>query len=220
MPSWITSLLKSCVAAFMMLFALSACAEPQSGFEYAPTQQAIPNDNPGKIEVRELFWYGCPHCYQLEPKLAAWVKKLPADVAFVRVPGIARPDWAPGAKAYYALEALGLTDKLHGALFDAIHKHKSLAPNDDAALIGWITKQSGLDGKKVQSAYNSFSVNTKMSRAMQVFRASGATGVPALIVDGKYLSSSTMAGGNDQLLKTADYLISKARAERAARAAK
>jgi thiol:disulfide interchange protein DsbA len=206
--------MKSLITAFLMLFAVAACAEPQPGFEYMQTQQALPTDNPAKVEVIELFWYGCPHCYQLEPTLSAWVKKLPKDVEFKRVPAIARPDWAPGAKAYYTMDALGVTEKLHAALFEAIHKQRSVKPNDDAALLDWIVKQSGLDRKKVEEAYNSFSVNTKMMRASQIFRASGATGVPALIIDGKYLTSSTLAGGNNEALKTADYLIDKARKEK------
>jgi thiol:disulfide interchange protein DsbA len=206
--------MKTLITAVFMLFAVAACAEPQSGIEYMQTQQALPTDNPSKVEVVELFWYGCPHCYQLEPTLAVWVKKLPKDVEFKRVPGIARPDWAPGAKAYYAMEALGVVDRLHAALFDAIHKQRSVKPNDDVALIDWIAKQGGLDRKKVEEAYNSFSVNTKMMRATQVFRASGATGVPALIIDGKYLTSSTLAGGNEEALKTADYLIDRARKEK------
>jgi len=206
--------MKSLLAAFLTLFAVAACAEPQPGFEYMQTAQTMPTDNPAKVEVIELFWYGCPHCFQLEPALAAWVKKLPKDVEFKRTPGIARPDWAPGAKAFYAMEALGLTEKLHAALFEAIHKQRAVKPNDDAALIDWITKQGGLDRKKVEEAYNSFSINTKMMRATQIFRASGATGVPALIIDGKYLTSSTLAGGNDQALKTADYLIDKVRKEK------
>lgn len=206
--------MKSLIAAFLMLFAVTACAEPQPGFEYMQTQQAIPTDNPAKIEVTELFWYGCPHCFALEPQLNAWVKKLGKDVEFKRVPGIARPDWAPGAKAYYAMDALGVTEKLHSALFDAIHKQRSVKPDDNAGLIDWIAKQGGLDRKKVEEAYNSFSVNTKMMRATQIFRASGATGVPTLIIDGKYLTSSTLAGGNEEALKTADYLIEKARKEK------
>ncbi len=205
--------MKSLFAAFLMLFTVAACAEPQSGMEYMPTQQAIPTENPAKIEVTELFWYGCPHCYQLEPQLAAWVKKLPKDVEFKRIPGIARPDWAPGAKAYYAMEALGVGEKLHAPLFEAIHKQRTVKPNDDAALIDWIAKQAGLDRKKVEEAYNSFSINTKMMRATQVFRASGATGVPSLIIEGKYLTSSTLADGNENALKVADYLIEKVRAE-------
>lgn len=206
--------MKSLFAAFLMLLSSMAFAEPQSGFEYMPTQQPLPTENPAKVEVLELFWYGCPHCHQLEPQLTAWAKKLPADVEFRRMPGIARPDWAIGARAYFTLESLALTEKLHAPLFDAIHKQKSLKPADEAAIVDWIVAQSGLDRKKVDEAYKSFSVNTKMMRANQIFRASGATGVPALIVDGKYLTSSTLAGGNLSALKVTDYLIEKARAEK------
>jgi thiol:disulfide interchange protein DsbA len=197
------------------LVSFAAAAEPQLGVEYVPSQQVLPTENPGKIEVVELFWYGCPHCYVLDPQLAAWVKKLPKDAEFKRIPGIARPEWVPGAKAYYAMETLNLTEKLHGAMFDAIHKQKVLKPDNDAGIIDWITKQGGVDRKKVEDAYSSFSVNTKVMRASQVFRNSGSTGVPTLIIDGKYLTSSTMAGGNEETLKTADYLIEKARKEKA-----
>ncbi|HEY3326158.1 MAG TPA: thiol:disulfide interchange protein DsbA/DsbL [Novimethylophilus sp.] len=206
--------MKSFIAAFLMLLATTACAEPQPGIDFMQTQQAIPTDNPAKIEIVELFWYGCPHCYQLEPTLAVWVKKLPKDVEFKRVPGIARPDWAPMAKAYYAMEMLGVAEKLHVALFDAVHKQRALRPDNDAAIIDWITKQGGLDRKKVEETYNSFSVNTKVMRAAQMFRASGATGVPSLIVEGRYLTSSTLAGGNEEALKVVEYLIDRVRQEK------
>jgi thiol:disulfide interchange protein DsbA len=209
--------MKSILTALLMLVSSVAFADPQPGFEYQQTQQVIPTDNPSKIEVTELFWYGCPHCYQLEPQLAVWVKKLPKDVEFKRIPGVPRPDWAPAAKAFYTMETLGLTEKLHGAFFDAIHKQRVVRPNDDAGIVDWITKQSGLDHKKVEETYNSFSINTKLMRAMQVFRASGATGVPTLIIDGKYITSSTMAGGNEAALKVADQLIEKARGEKTAK---
>ena len=163
----------------------------------------------------EIFWYGCPHCYHLEPQLAAWVKTLPKDVYFKRVPGLPQPAWAPMAKAYYAMEALGVLDKLHNKLFDAIHKQRVLRPDNEAAVITWITNEGGLDRKKVEAAFNSFSTNTKLMKAAQIFRASGATGVPSLVIDGKYLTSSTMAGGNPQVLQVADQLIEQARKEKA-----
>jgi protein dithiol oxidoreductase (disulfide-forming) len=103
---------------------------------------------------------------------------------------------------------------MHGKLFDAIHKSRTLKPTDEAAAIDWVTKEGGLDKKKVQEAFNSFTTNTKLNRAAQVFRDSGATGVPALIINGKYVTSSSMAGGNVQVLKVADHLIAKARAEK------
>lgn len=206
--------MKKLLAALMLIISANVMADPQAGTDFSPTMQAIPTDNPAKIEVIELFWYGCPHCHTLEPQLAAWVKKLPQDVYFKRVPGLPRPDWAPMAKAYYAMETLGITEKLHTKLFDAIHKQRVLKPDNELATIDWITKESGLDRKKVEEAFNSFSNNTKLSRAAQFFRASGATGVPSLIIDGKYITSSTMAGGNEEALKIADYLINQTRAEK------
>lgn len=209
--------MKKFLAALMLLVSAHVMAEPQVGTEFNQTTQLIPTDNPAKIEVIELFWYGCPHCYVLDPQLNAWVKKLPQDVYFKRVPGLPRPDWAPMAKAYYAMETLGIIDKLHIRLFEAIHKQKALNPGDEKGAIDWITKQSGLDRKKVEEAFNSFSNNTKLMHAAQVFRASGATGVPSLIIDGKYITSSSMAGGNQEMLNVADYIINKERKDKAAK---
>jgi len=209
--------MKKILTALMLLASTQLMAAPQLGEQFKQTAQAIPSDTPAKIEVIELFWYGCPHCYHLEAPLAAWVKKLPQDVTFKRVPGVPRQDWAPMAKAYYTLEALNLVDKLHVPLFEAIHKQKNLNPSDDKAAIDWITRQGGLDRKKVAETFNSFSVNTKVMRAVQIFRASGATGVPALIIDGKYLTSSTMAGGNDEVVKVADYIIANVRKDKTAK---
>ncbi|MDZ4098441.1 MAG: thiol:disulfide interchange protein DsbA/DsbL [Methylophilaceae bacterium] len=206
--------MKKLLATLMLLASTTVMANPIVGVEYNTTTKDITTDNPSKIEVLELFWYGCIHCYQLEPQLHTWANKLPADVVFKRVPGLPRADWAPMAKAYYAMETLGVLDKLHGKLFDAIHKSRTLKPTDEAAAIAWVAKEGGLDKKKVQEAFNSFTSNTKLNRAAQIFRDSGATGVPALIIDGKYVTSSSMAGGNVQVLKVADHLIAKARAEK------
>ena len=208
--------MKKFLAALMMLASAQVMADPQLGTEFNQTVQIIPTDNPAKVEVLELFWYGCPHCYALEPQLEAWIKKLPADVYFRRVPGLPRPDWAPMAKTYYALEALGLIEKLHGPLFDVIHKQRTLRPDDEAGAIDWVTKQSGLDRKKVEDAFKSFSTSTKLTKAAQIFRASGATGVPSLIIDGKYITSSSLVGGNQEALNVADYLIANARKDKAA----
>ncbi|HQR51287.1 MAG TPA: thiol:disulfide interchange protein DsbA/DsbL [Methylophilaceae bacterium] len=219
--------MKVLLSALLLLVSSIAAADSPFDGRYEQTLQPIPTGNAAKIEVVELFWYGCPHCYDLEPALAAWVKKLPKDVEFKRVPGLPNPSWAPMAKAYYTMEALGIADKLHSPLFDAIHKQRTLKPNDEAGTIDWIIKQSGLDRKKVEDAYNSFSVNTKVTRAAQIFRASGATGVPAIIVDGKYLTSIKLATkgnesisaaqANEQLFAVTDYLIDQLRKEKAAK---
>lgn len=215
--------MKALLTALLMLAASFAHADGFDG-RYQQTLQVIPADNAAKVEVIELFWYGCPHCYDFEPALNAWIKKLPKDVEFKRVPGVPNASWAPMAKAFYTLEALGVTEKLHGALFDAIHKQRVVKPNDEAGVIDWITRQGGFDRKKVEETFNSFSVNTKVTRAAQIFRASGATGVPTLIVDGKYLTSVklatlgsdnlTEAQANDQFLAVTDYLIGQSRKDK------
>ncbi len=208
--------MKKLLTALMLLLSLNAFAgEPEMGKDFDRTAQAIPTDNPNKIEVMELFWYGCGHCHQMEAPLNAWVKKLPADVTFKRVPGLPNQSWAPMAKTYYALETLGLLEKLHTPLFDAIHKQKALNPTDEKAAIEWVTKQSGLDKIKVEDAFNSFTNNANLKRAANIFRASGATGVPSLVINGQFITSSTMAGNNDLALKTADYIIQNIRADKA-----
>jgi len=190
----------------------TAAAEDQP---FDAVAQIIPTDNPAKIEVMEIFWYGCIHCYHMDPLLNTWVKKLPSDVYFKRVPGLPNASWAPMAKAFYAMETLGVLEKLHTPLFDAVHKQKSLNPTDEKAIIAWVTAKSGLDQLKVEQAFKSFTTSTNLNRAAQIFRASGATGVPSLVIDGKYLTSSTMAGGNQQALKTADFIIGNVRKDKA-----
>ena len=193
---------------------------PKIGTEFDAVAQPLATDNVAKIEVMEIFWYGCIHCYHMDAPLNAWVKKLPSDVYFKRMPGLPNPSWAPMAKAFYAMETLGVSEKLHTPLFDAIHKSKTLNPTDEKAAIAWVTAQSGLDKLKVEQAFKSFSINTSLNRAALVFRNSGATGVPSLVIDGKYITSSTMAGGNEQALKTADYIIGNVRADKAKTAKK
>ncbi|MDX1916195.1 MAG: thiol:disulfide interchange protein DsbA/DsbL [Methylophilus sp.] len=194
---------------------IAAETATQEGNAFEAVAQVIPTDKPAKIEVMEIFWYGCIHCYHMDPLLNAWVKKLPSDVYFKRVPGLPNPSWAPMAKAYFAMETLGLLEKLHTPLFDAVHKQKTINPTDEKSIIEWVTKQSGLDKLKVEQAFSSFTTSTNLNRAAQVFRASGATGVPSLIIDGKYLTSSTMAGGNEEAIKTADFIIANVRKDKA-----
>ena len=215
-----TSIIKSLAILMLSLSAASisslAMAEaPKIGTEFEAVAQPIATDNAAKIEVMEIFWYGCIHCYQMDAPLNAWVKKLPSDVYFKRVPGLPNPSWAPMAKAFYAMETLGVAEKLHTPLFDAINKSKTLNPTDEKAAIAWVTAQSGMDKLKVEQAFKSFTINTNLNRAAQIFRASGATGVPSLVIDGKFITSSTMSGGNEQALKVTDYIIGNVRADKA-----
>jgi thiol:disulfide interchange protein DsbA len=207
--------MKKLFTALMMLISFNVlAADPQVGQEYDRTLQAIPTESPNKIEVVEVFWYGCIHCYHMDPLLNTWVKKLPADVSFRRLPGLPNPSWAPMAKAFYAMEDLKLSSKLHSPLFDAVHKEKALDPTNEVAIIDWMTKKSGLDKAKVEASFKSFSMNNKLNQAAQFFRASGATGVPTFVINGQFITSSTMAGGNEQALQTVEYIVSNIRAEK------
>ncbi|QVL44786.1 MAG: thiol:disulfide interchange protein DsbA/DsbL [Methylophilaceae bacterium] len=187
-------------------------AAPQIGQDFDAVAQTVATENNNKIEVMEIFWYGCSHCYHMEQPLHAWLKQLPDDVQFKRMPGLPNPSWTPMAQTYFTMEALGIVDQLHNKLFEAIHKQKSLNPTDQKAALNWLTSNSGLDRKKVEDTFNSFTVSTNLKRAAQVFRSSGATGVPSLMIDGKYITSGTMAGGNTKALEVVDYIVSNIRA--------
>ncbi len=192
-------------------FNLASVAAPQLGQEFDAVAQTIPTDDAKKIEVMEIFWYGCSHCFHMEQPLSAWLKNKPADVSFKRIPGIPNASWAPMAQTYFAMETLGITEKLHSKLFNAIHKEKSLNPTNQKAALDWLVANSGMDRSKVEEAFNSFTVNTNMKRAAQIFRSSGATGVPSLVIDGKYITSGTMAGGNAQALQVTNYIVNNIR---------
>lgn len=208
--------MKKYLSLLMLLLSTSVMAEaPKPGAEFDAVAQPITTDVAGKIEVMEVFWYGCIHCYQMEAPLNAWIKKLPADVYFKRMPALPRADWAPMAKAFFAMETLGVQEKLHTQLFEAVHKQKVLNPTDEKAAIDWVTKASGMDKLQVEQAFKSFTINTNLNRAAQIFRSSGATGVPSLIIDGKFITSSTMSGGNAEALKVTDYIIENVRKEKA-----
>jgi protein dithiol oxidoreductase (disulfide-forming) len=205
-------LLLSCMLLFSTLgFYQVTNAAPQLGQEFDAVTQTIPTDDPKKIEVMEIFWYGCSHCFQMEQPLNAWLKNKPADVNFKRIPGIPNASWAPMAQIYFTMESLGVTEKLHSKLFHAIHKEKSLNPTNQKAALDWLVANSAMDRSKVEEVFNSFTVNTNMKRAAQIFRSSGATGVPSLVIDGKYITSGTMAGGNAQALQVTDYILNNIR---------
>lgn len=213
--------MKKLLASLLLLVSSFAVAEaPTVGSHFDAVAQPISVDDHKRIEVMEIFWYGCIHCYQMEAPLNAWVKKLPADVYFKRVPGLPNASWAPMAKAFYAMETLGVLEKHHTALFEAVHKTKTLNPTDEKAITDWVVKQSGQDTLKVEAAFKSFTTNAALNKAALTFRASGATGVPSLVIDGKYITSSIMAGGNGQALQVADYIITNVRKDKAALAAK
>jgi thiol:disulfide interchange protein DsbA len=192
-----------------LLLPLAAAAQPVQYGEINPPQ---PVEAKGKIEVIEFFWYGCPHCYTLEPHIEAWLKTLPPDVDFRRVPAVFSQRWGHDAAIYYTLEALGLIDKLHRPLFDAIHK-QNLRTDNEPALNEWLQKQ-GVDPKKFMDTMKSFGVQSKTRRAVQQTIAYKIDGTPAMAVAGRYTVSAEQGRTQQGMLKAVDTLVAKARKEK------
>lgn len=191
--------------ALALLFASAPATALEWGKDYVEVPAQPTAVKRGQVEVQEFFWYKCPHCFHLEPELNAWKKNLPRNVVFKRVPGILSDDWVPLARAFYALQAVGLEEKLHGEVFHAIHvDHLDL--DLPGAFLDWAAKK-GADRKKLAEAYNSFAVETKVMRARQMTRSFNLNGVPAFVVDGKYSTSAYLTGGNPQTFKVLDELI-------------
>lgn len=200
------------LSATLAATALAAPAPAVEGKDYTRVKVAQPVATGNKIEVLEFFWYRCPHCYRLEPGLNAWLKKLPHDAAVRRVPAVFRDDWMPGAKIYYALQDLGLIDRLHDKVFDAYHVD-NLNLNDEAVLFDWIAKQ-GVDRARFESAYKSFSTQSRATQGALLARTYNINGVPSFVIDGKYATSESLTGSEARLFEVLDQLIVQARNER------
>lgn len=184
-----------------------------AGRDFQVLDPRAPVDAPdGKIEVVEFFWYSCPHCNAFEPALANWLKQLPKDVAFKRVPVAFRDDFVPQQRLYYALEAMGLADKLHTKVFEAIHvQRQRLARAQD---IGpWIASQ-GVNEAKFMEHYNSFSATSKIRRAVQLQEAYRVEGVPALGIAGRFYTDGALGGSMGRALQITDALVAEVRAGR------
>ncbi len=188
--------------------------KPVAGTDYAVLETAAPVEAPaGKIEVVEFFWYNCPHCNAFEPILSEWVKKLPKDVAFRRIPVAFNAGFVPQQRLYYALEAMGLLEKIHPKVFAAIHVEKlNLAKGE--AITEWIGK-NGVDTAKFLVQYNSFGVVTKTQKATQLQNAFKVEGVPALGVAGRFYTDGTMAHSMERALLVVQSLLDDLRKQRA-----
>ena len=184
----------------------------EEGFDYRvlPVAQAI--EAKGKIEVLEFFWYGCPHCHDFEPELSAWIKKQAKDVVVKKVPVAFRDELLPHSQLFYALESLGKSD-LHAKVMEAIHvgKKKLLA---EAEITDWVASQ-GVDRQSFLKAFKSFTVISKARSANQIAQAYRIDGVPSVAVQGKYMTSPSIAGGSKaRAIQAMDFLVNKARKEK------
>ena len=205
------------LAQLARIAAASLIAAAGAAFAQMPFQVINPPQpaDPEKIEVIEFFWYGCPHCYHLEPVLNTWEKNLQKDVVLKRVPGTLG-GWQNLAPMYYTIEAMGLQEQLHTKVFEAIHKDRVNLANvrirDE-----WLTKQ-GVDPKKYAEVEKSFSVMTKLSRAKQLGDLYKIDSVPKIVVNGKFLVSAETAGGQERMIPAVDSAIAMARRDRTAAA--
>lgn len=195
---------------------LSPLAHAQAKFlagkQYHILESRAPVEAPaGKIEVVEFFWYGCQHCNAFEPTLAAWVKKLPKDVVFRRSHVAFQDSFVPQQRLALTLESMGLVEKLHAKVFAAVHAEKvNLAAGD--AIVEWVSRQ-GVDKAKFLEQYNSFSIQSKATRATQLQNAYKVEGVPAIGIGGRFYTDGSMAGNMERALQVTEGLIAELRSK-------
>src|SRR5262245_29440662 len=200
------------VLAAVLLVPAAALAQ-QAKFAYTELKQQQPAETSGgKIEVLEFFWYGCPHCYSIEPTLDTWLKKLPSDAQFVRIPTIFNERWQLDATIYYTLDAMNLMPKLHRPLFDAIHRD-GLRTDSQQALAEWLKKQ-GVDDKRFFDTMKSMGVDTRVRRAIHLTVAYRIDGTPAMAVQGRYTVSAQQGRSHQGMVETVDYLVAQARKQK------
>ena len=185
----------------------------QAGDDYLVLKPTAAVEAPaGKIEVVEFFWYNCPHCNTFDPLLESWIKRLPADVVVRKVPIAFQDSFIPQQRLYYALEAMGLVDKLHSKVFAAIHVERQKLDKDEA-IVAWVASQ-GVDKAKFTQQFNSFSVVTKAKKATLLQNAYSVEGVPALGVAGRFYTDGSHAKGMERALQVVDALVAQVRSGR------
>jgi thiol:disulfide interchange protein DsbA len=207
---------------FVAMAANASPASPISGTDFKVLEKAQPADSGKKVEVIEFFWYSCPHCSAFEPTLSDWVKKQGDNIVFKRVPVAFAERMMPEQRFYYALEAMGKSEEFQKKIFNAIHGERQRLDND-AAILDYVVR-NGIDRTKFSDLYNSFSMQSKLKRAVQMQEAYKVDGVPMLAIDGRYITSPSIVatglgnvpepvlhGGTVQVL---DWLVAKVAKER------
>ncbi|WP_248799756.1 thiol:disulfide interchange protein DsbA/DsbL [Pseudomonas sp. MWU13-2105] len=194
------------------LFGMTAQAADvplEAGKTYVELEKPVQVAVPGKIEVIEFFWYGCPHCYAFEPTINPWAEKLPSDVNFVRIPAIFGGPWNAHGQMFLTLEAMGVENRVHKAVFEEVQKtHKMTQPEEMADFLAG----QGVDKQKFLDTFNSFAIKGQMKKSKDLAEQYGISGVPTMIVNGKYRFDLGTAGGPEAALNVADQLIAKERA--------
>lgn len=178
-----------------------------AGTHYSVLSPSQPSDaSPGKVEVVEMFWYGCPHCYALDPSLESWKKRKPSYIEFVRIPVMWGDVHRAHARLFYTLQALGKLDQLHTKVFDQIHQKGDelyVSGNEQATLEDEVkfAEANGISRADFVSAYNSFSVQTNLQKAEDLGRRYKIDAVPTIVIDGKYETNVGMVGDESKLIE-------------------
>ena len=198
----------ACVIALLVTsYAVPADSPYTEGQHYERVQPAVATQSDHKIEVVEVFWYGCHHCYAFEPHIRKWLETKPDSVEFRRVPGIFQRSWVAHARAYFTAELLGVVDTIHDPLFEALHEQRRKIGDEES--LARFFAEHGVADEDFREAYNSYSVDTKTRQAMIATKDYGITGVPAVIVNGRFRTSARLAGSYENLLKVVDALVDK-----------
>lgn len=205
--------MKTPTSLFIALLLLPLAAAAQGAFvegtHYQRVDPVQERSGDGPIEVIEVFWYGCPSCFNFEPHIQRWEKEIPDDVQFTRVAASMNPSWRVHARAFYAAEVLGVLDRVHDELFRAIHIERRQL-NDGDALAKFFAEH-GVSEEEFRRTYSSFAVETRMRRGDQLVRRYRLGGVPAVVVAGKYRTDPGMARSYERLVEIIDYLVEKER---------
>ena len=202
----ITALTSVIALAIFVFFANTSQAEFVAGKNYLVLDKPVETETGDQIEVRELFWYFCPHCFSVHPKLEEWSKTMDSSAQLVLQPAVF-PGWEFGSTFYYVLEELGELERLHSSLFDAIHVQKlNLKTQQD--FVTWLSL-NGVDEDKANKVFKSFPVKVAVNKAKANTYKYRITGVPVFIVNGKYTVNATSAGSEEKIFEVIDYLIQK-----------
>lgn len=181
----------------------------QEGRHYQLLTAAQPTGfGPDKVEVLEIFWYGCPHCYTLEPHIEAWLADgIPDEAEFRRMPASLNRSWQIHARAYFTAEALGILDEFHTPMFRELNVNRN--PLNTPEALASFFAQFGVSEDDFNEAFNSFAVQAKLRRSDGLAKRYRITGVPAVVVNGKYVTGADVAGGIPQLFEVIDFLVEK-----------
>jgi thiol:disulfide interchange protein DsbA len=206
-----TTVLGAGAAAFGLPVASQTQGGPIEGKHFVRLTQPVPTSaGPGKIELIEFFWYGCPHCNAFEPALDTWIRQLPADVAFRRVPvAFSVEPFVAHQRIFYALDSLGLVGAMHRKVFYAIHSDRLRL--DKPAEIEAFMARNGVDATQFMEAFGSFTTQAKLRQANQLVDGYKIDGVPAIGIHGRYYTSGSLAGSNDKALAVTDVLVQRLR---------